>query len=60
MNGLLVPPEDSKALAVALEKVIMDPDYRYQLARSGSEKAKAQYSLNRVVHELKKLYLQFK
>lgn len=60
MNGLLVPPEDPVALAVALEKVIVDPDYRYQLARSGSEKAKSQYSLNRVVHELKTLYLQFK
>ncbi|MFD1176727.1 glycosyltransferase family 4 protein [Paenibacillus puldeungensis] len=59
-TGLLVPPEDSVALADALEKVIIDPDYRYQLARTGSDKAKTHYSLNRVVHELKQLYLQFK
>jgi len=58
-NGLLVPPEDPILLADALEKVIGDPDYRYQLARSGSEYAKNHYSLNRVVHELKKVYLQF-
>lgn len=58
-NGLLVPPEEPILLADALEKVIGDPDYRYQLARSGSEYAKNHYSLNRVVHELKKVYLQF-
>ncbi|GIP53183.1 glycosyltransferase family 4 protein [Paenibacillus vini] len=58
-NGLLVPPEDPIRLADALEKVIVDPAYRYELARSGSDYAKNHYSLNRVVHELKKLYLQF-
>ncbi|MEF2965503.1 glycosyltransferase family 4 protein [Paenibacillus sp. M1] len=58
-NGLLVPPENPVALADALEKVIVDPAYRYELARSGSDHAKNHYSLNRVVHELKKLYLQF-
>lgn len=58
-NGLLVPPEDHARLADALEKVIVDPVYRNELARSGSDHAKNHYSLNRVVHELKKLYLQF-
>ncbi|WP_410769649.1 glycosyltransferase family 4 protein [Fontibacillus sp. BL9] len=58
-NGLLVPPEDHVSLAEALEKVIVDPSYRYELARSGSDFAKNHYSLNRVVHELKKTYLQF-
>lgn len=58
-NGLLVPPENPLRLADALEQVIVDPAYRYELARSGSDHAKRHYSLNRVVHELKKLYLQF-
>ncbi|AWB44179.1 glycosyl transferase [Paenibacillus sp. CAA11] len=59
INGLLVPSEHPEALAEALEQVISDPDYRYTLARAGSEKAKSHYSLNRAVHELKKLYLQY-
>lgn len=59
-NGLLVPPDDAEQLADALEKVIVDPAYRYELARNGSDYAKNNYSLNRVVHELKKIYLQYK
>lgn len=55
-NGLLVPVGDAPALAAALEKLIMDPDYRYQLARSAWEKAKKTYSLNRVIQQLTKVY----
>lgn len=58
-NGLLVPPEDPVALSEALEKVIADPQYRYELARSASDKAKDQYSLTKAVHELKKMYLKY-
>lgn len=60
VNGLLVPPGNDIQLADALEKVIIDPDYRYALARTGCDKAKTHYSLNRVVHELKKIYLEYK
>ncbi|WP_411349625.1 glycosyltransferase family 4 protein [Paenibacillus sp. WLX2291] len=59
VNGLLVPPDDEVQLADALEKVINDPSYRYELARTGWEKAKTQYSIGHVVNELKKLYLEF-
>jgi glycosyltransferase involved in cell wall biosynthesis len=58
-NGLLVPPEDPIALANALETLIADPDYRYELARAGWNKAKKSYSLNRVIGELKKIYSAF-
>ncbi|MFD1888551.1 glycosyltransferase family 4 protein [Paenibacillus wenxiniae] len=58
VNGLLVPPDHEQELAVALEKVITDPSYRYELARTGWEKAKNHYSLGHVVNELKKLYLE--
>lgn len=60
INGLLVPPEDPLALALALEKVVTDPTYRYNLARSGSDKAKKVYSLTRVIAQMKKVYIQFK
>lgn len=59
VNGLLVPLEDYVALSDALEKMISDPSYRYELARSAWEKAKSHYSLTHVVNELKKMYLQF-
>lgn len=59
VNGLLVRPDDELALADALEKVIADPSFRYELSRSAWEKAKSQYSLTRVANELKKMYLQY-
>jgi len=55
-NGLLVSPDDPAALADALETVIADPQYRYELARSAWNKAKKTYSLNRVISELKSIY----
>ncbi|WP_082882659.1 glycosyltransferase family 4 protein [Paenibacillus swuensis] len=58
-NGLLVPSEDPQALADALEKLIIDPSYRYELARAASDKAKRSYSLNRVILELKDIYRSY-
>ncbi|MDQ0059273.1 glycosyltransferase family 4 protein [Paenibacillus harenae] len=60
VNGLLVPPEDPIALAEALEKVVTDPSYRYNLARAGWDKAKKVYSLQRVISQLKKVYINLK
>ncbi|MWJ33154.1 MULTISPECIES: glycosyltransferase [Saccharibacillus] len=59
VNGLLVPPDDPAALADALEQVIGDPAYRYELARTACEKAKSHYSLDRAAIELKRMYLSY-
>lgn len=55
-NGLLVPVDDVQALADSLEQLIADPDFRYAMARSAYEKAKKEYSLTRVIQQLKRLY----
>ncbi|WP_127588497.1 glycosyltransferase family 4 protein [Paenibacillus koleovorans] len=55
-NGLLVPSDDPAALCAALELVMADPTYRYQLARSAMMKAKQIYSLSRVILQLKHVY----
>ncbi|GAA0133869.1 hypothetical protein YSY43_07090 [Paenibacillus sp. YSY-4.3] len=60
VNGLLVHTGDHSALAGALEKLITDEDYRTRLADAGLDKAKNCYSLDRVVDELKNIYLQYK
>ncbi|SDR95626.1 Glycosyltransferase involved in cell wall bisynthesis [Paenibacillaceae bacterium GAS479] len=57
VNGLLVPPEDAAALALALERLIIDPTFRYHLARAAWDKAKKAYSLTRVISQLKQVYL---
>ncbi|WP_080837303.1 glycosyltransferase family 4 protein [Cohnella massiliensis] len=57
VNGRLVPPNDPDALAEALDNMIVDPHFRYEMARAAWNKAKKAYSLNRVISELKKIYL---
>lgn len=59
-NGLLVPVDDVPALAAALEKVIGDPMYRYQLSRIALEKALKAYSMTRVVQQLRAVYRSYK
>ncbi|UVI27960.1 glycosyltransferase family 4 protein [Paenibacillus spongiae] len=56
VNGLLVPPEDPIALCDALEKVVTDPSFRYNMARHAWSKAKKEYSLTRVIAQLKQVY----
>ena len=58
-NGLLVPVGDAMALSHALEKVVIDPRFRYNLARAAWEKAKKTYSLNRVLRQLKSVYERY-
>jgi len=57
VNGLLVPVDDANALADALQRLITDPDFRNELSRAAWEKAKTEYSLNRVIREMKNVYL---
>jgi glycosyltransferase involved in cell wall biosynthesis len=58
-NGLLVPVGDHQALSGALEKVIIDPSFRYNLARSAWDKAKKTYSLNRIISQLRSVYERY-
>jgi glycosyltransferase involved in cell wall biosynthesis len=57
VNGLLVPVDDVTALADALEQTIVDPAFRYELSRAAWERAKRTYSLNRVIRQLKRVYI---
>jgi glycosyltransferase involved in cell wall biosynthesis len=44
-NGILVPASDPEALAVAIERLIDDPDLRLRLGRAARRKIVADYSL---------------
>ncbi|MCW2615700.1 MAG: putative glycosyl transferase [Frankiales bacterium] len=47
-TGLLVPPRDPAALAEVLDELLLDVRRRASLGRSGSERAQARYSWDRV------------
>ncbi|HUC93506.1 MAG TPA: glycosyltransferase family 4 protein [Paenibacillus sp.] len=59
VNGLLVPPDDPEALCLALEKLVSDPSFRYNMARAAWDKAKKVYSLQRVISQLKAVYTAY-
>ena len=44
VNGLLVPPRDTRALAAALERAIVDPALRFRLAEAGRRVVTTRFS----------------
>jgi colanic acid/amylovoran biosynthesis glycosyltransferase len=44
-EGILVPPSDAGLLAVAIEKLLDDPELRVRLARAGRRKVVQEYNL---------------
>jgi glycosyltransferase involved in cell wall biosynthesis len=53
--GILIPPQDERALFQALLALLQDPDLRRQLSEKGPERA-AQYSWNRTAQETLNVY----
>lgn len=51
-TGWLVPPEDPRALADALEEIRSDPAYAQRLAVQGRDLVRAEFDLRRNVHLL--------
>ncbi len=57
-NGLLVPPGDDLALAEAILKLLADPDKRKYLGNNAREFIKNNFSLEKMVSQTEKVYLE--
>jgi glycosyltransferase involved in cell wall biosynthesis len=55
-NGLLVPPEDPRALAAALERAIRDPALRERLGAAAEQKVRTAFDYHSSVRQLTKLF----
>ena len=55
-NGLLIPPQDPKALAAALARLLAEPDFARNLGEKARRHAEANYSLERLGREINKIY----
>ena len=55
-NGLLVEPEDPKALAAALERAILDPGLRNRLGQQAEADVRRDFDHHTSVHFLKALF----
>lgn len=56
VNGLLVPVRDAKALADALQSLIVDPERRARLGMAGRKRAEEEFALGLVIAQTLALY----
>lgn len=56
VNGLLVPSQDSGALAAALARLVNEPTLRQRLAEASLARVRAQFSLNAMIAAYGALY----
>ena len=56
VEGLLVPPRDAAAMAVALERLWRDPALRTRLGEAGRRTATSRFTLDRQLEELHAMY----
>ena len=57
VNGILVPPKDPSALAMAIIKVINDKELARTMGLSAREKVAQEFSVEKMVRETKRVYL---
>jgi glycosyltransferase involved in cell wall biosynthesis len=57
-TGLLVPPENSDALAAALMRLLQAPALRRQMGCAGRNKAETEFSLPRMLRDYETFYLE--
>jgi glycosyltransferase involved in cell wall biosynthesis len=55
-NGLLVPPQNSHALAEAVIRLLEDSDLAKRLATAGQERMRTQFGFDRLLEALHQLY----
>jgi len=56
VNGLLIPVDDEKALAMAIIKLAGDKKMRLTMGRAGMERAKNRFDFNRCLDQMESLY----
>lgn len=57
-NGVMVPPEDSPALATALERLIRDPQLRREFGDAAERRVRAEFDHSSSIGQLKRLFEQ--
>mgnify|MGYP000862979628 FL=1 len=54
--GILVPPEDSEALANAIERLLKYPELRRELGIKGREKVEKEFAIDSVVRKMIEMF----
>ena len=57
-NGIVIPPENPAALALALEKVIRNPKLRHKLGAAAERRVRDEFDFQTSVDQLKSLFVE--
>lgn len=57
-TGLLAPPKDDLAFAVAIDRILSDPIYRNKLAQAARKRVETKFSWEGVASQLSELYTE--
>lgn len=55
-NGLLIPAKETEGLAIALNRLLSNPNLRHEMGKKGREKALKEFSIARIVDKTFKIY----
>lgn len=55
-TGILVPPKDSVALAIAMKQLLLNPDQRREMGRKGRERVLARWTMDRAFDDTLALF----
>jgi glycosyltransferase involved in cell wall biosynthesis len=57
-TGLLAPPEDEAAFAEAIDRILVNPQWRDKLGQAGRKRVETKFSWDGVASQLSELYLR--
>jgi D-inositol-3-phosphate glycosyltransferase len=57
-TGLLAPPQDVSAFAEAIDRILLNPEWREELGKAGRKRVIEKFSWGGVAHQLELLYIQ--
>ncbi|RCJ41311.1 glycoside hydrolase [Nostoc minutum NIES-26] len=58
-TGLLAPPQDIAAFASAIDRILVNPEWRDELGKAGRKRVVTKFSWDGVANQLSELYNQF-
>ncbi|WGV27981.1 glycosyltransferase family 4 protein [Halotia branconii] len=58
-TGLLAPPQDVTAFTSAIDRILLNPEWRDKLGKAGRKRVETNFSWDGVANQLSELYTQF-
>ncbi|WP_421659337.1 glycosyltransferase [Leptothermofonsia sp. ETS-13] len=57
-TGLLCPPKNEEAFAIAIDRILTNSEWRDQLGQAAKKRVRAKFSWDGIASQLNRLYMQ--